>query len=71
MLRFWAGSHEQRNGDSTAAISGGIVEGNVRWQITLWASSMSKDMEAAMGNGQEQFFFICDFRRQTHCISKR
>jgi hypothetical protein len=38
----------QRKGDKTAAISGGTVEGKVRWQIILWASSMSKDMSAAL-----------------------
>ncbi len=46
MLGLWEGVQEQKNGDKTEAISGEMVVGNVRWQMILWASSMSKDMAA-------------------------
>jgi hypothetical protein len=40
------GVQEQKNGDKAEAISVGMVVGNVRWQMILWASSISKDMVA-------------------------
>ena len=51
MQELWEGVQEQKNGDKAEAISVGMVVGNVRWQMILWASSISKDM-AACSNTQ-------------------
>ena len=51
MQELWEGVQEQKNGDKAEAISVGMVVGNVRWQMILWASSISKDM-AACPNAQ-------------------